>query len=150
MLSSKRTTLYIDDDVAALAKIIGITNFSETFREMLEFLVSSSDEEMTRSQIRDKLKEFAKMKRAELKSQMKIVEETDAEKQIRSKRFAVIVESVRKEASRIGLERFERYLEDPNGDFAKIQDDIVLSVSRGARREVILADVIAAFKEVRA
>jgi hypothetical protein len=149
MLTSKRTTLYIDDDVAALAKIIGITNFSETFREMLEFLVSSSDEEMTRSQIRNKLKEYAQMKRADLKSQMKIVEETETEKQIRSKRFAVIVESVRKEAARIGFDRFERYLEDPNGDYTTVQDDIVLSVSKDAGREVTLADVIKAFKAVK-
>lgn len=146
MLTSKRTTLYIDDDVAALAKIMGITNLSETFREMLEFLVSTSGEEMTRSQIRAKLKEFADIKRASIRSQTKIVEQTEAEKKAREKRFNRIIESVRKEFRSIGPDRFGRYMEDIDGDYADIQDDIVESVSKDSGMQVQLSDVIAAYK----
>jgi hypothetical protein len=86
--------------------------------------------------------------------QRKITTRTDEEiaeiERLRNLRFSRIVESVRVEAERIGPDRFQRYLNDLNGDYINLQDDIIAAVSKASGQQVDLADVIQAYKEVRA
>ncbi len=150
-----RTTVYLDqdyEDLKPLLKRRGVTNFSEVCRDLIMFLIGDGETELTKTQIRELTSQFAKMKLAELQKQQKITGATEEEKQkidaFRAKRMAKIIESVKVESSRIGTDRFKRYLDDPYGDYAIIQDDIIAAVSQASGYQVNLADLIQAFKAV--
>jgi len=144
----------LEEEEWDLARMLGLTNLSGYVRDAISYFISASDRELTPSEVRELSKKFALEKRAALQQQQKITGITEEESrkinEAREKRAAHIREAVKLEVDRIGSDRFKRYLEDPFGDFTKIQDDIIAAVGKASGYTVELADVIAAFKEVRA
>ena len=126
-----------------LAQALGLTNLSDYVRSAISYFISGSDRELTPTEIRELSKKLALEKRAELQKQQKIED-------LRAKRLAKIIESVKIESSRVGFDRFKRYLDDPHGDYVAIQDDIIAAVSNSAGFPVDLADVVKAFRQVSA
>ena len=146
--------VYLDEDTLNLAQTLGLPNLSEFVRDCLSYFVSGCDRELTPSEIRELSKRFAHEKRAALLSQQKLTGQTEEEKQrieaFRAKRQAAINESVLEELHYHGQDRFQRYLDDPNGDYVRVQDQIIEAVSKASGYPVDLADIITAFKAVRA
>ena len=150
----KNHTVSLEEEDVQLAQALGLTNLSDYVRSAISYFISGSDRELTPSEIRELSKKLALEKRAELQKQQKITSQSDEEKQkiedLRAKRLAKIIESVKIESSRVGSDRFKRYLDDPHGDYVAIQDDIIESVSNNAGFPVDLADVVQAFRQVSA
>jgi hypothetical protein len=144
----------LEEEEWDLAKTLGLVNLSEYVRDCISYFISGTDRELTPTEIRELSKKFALEKRAALLKQQKITGQTDEEKQkiedLRAKRLAKIIESVKIESSRVGFDRFKRYLDDPHGDYVAIQDDIIAAVSNSAGFPVVLADVVQAFRQVSA
>ncbi|MGA9621833.1 hypothetical protein [Methanoregula sp.] len=150
----KNHTVSLEEEDVQLAQALGLTNLSDYVRNAISYFISGSDRELTPSEIRELSKKLALEKRAELQKQQKITGQSDEEKQkiedLRAKRLAKIIESVKIESSRVGFDRFKRYLDDPHGDYVAIQDDIIEAVSNSAGFPVDLADVVQAFRQVSA
>jgi hypothetical protein len=144
----------LDEEVLIAAQLLGLDNLSEYVRDSLSYFISETGEELTKSQIREIAKKYAIMKRSAILQQQRITGRTEEEireiERIKVKRFASIIESVKAEVDRIGPERFRKYLDDPFGDYTAIQDNIIAAVSQSSGYRVDLADVIQAFKAVRA
>jgi hypothetical protein len=150
----KSHIVFLEEEDLNLARMLGLTNLSEYVRDCISYFVSGCDRELTPSEIRELSKKIALEKRAAAQKQQKItgqMEEVRAQiEAARQKRLDSISVAVKFEVDRIGSERFAKYMEDTFGDFSTIQDDIIQVVSKTSGYPVDLADVIAAFRSVKA
>lgn len=138
---------YLEEEEVNLAHLLGLNNLSEFFRDAISYFIAGCDRELTRSEIRELSKKFALEKRAAIERQQKITAKTAEEQakiaELKESRKKAIFEAVRQEMDRTGMERFERYIKDAHGDYTKIQDDILTSMSKTAGFRVEQADVLA-------
>jgi hypothetical protein len=150
----KSHIVFLEEEDLNLARMLGLTNLSEYVRDCISYFVSGCDRELTPSEIRELSKKIALEKRVAAQKQQKItgqMEEVRAQiEAARQKRLDSISVAVKFEVDRIGSERFAKYMEDTFGDFSTIQDDIIQVVSKTSGYPVDLADVIAAFRSVKA
>jgi hypothetical protein len=148
-----KTSVHIPEDLYLLARHLGLRNLNEFVRDALQGFVDGQEDPVADS-VATRARQIAIDLRAKSMQQRKITCRTDEEnaeiERLRSVRRARINEAVLVELHRIGADRFEKYLEDPEGDYQSIQDDIITAVGKASGYSVDLADVITAFKEVRA
>jgi hypothetical protein len=153
----KRTSVILDPKIALMAEekhrriFHQDMNLSDFFRHCLEAWVYSADDPRPLWQ---QTSEIVEQIKKDVAAQRQIVQFESAEAQEKATtekvRMDLIKQATVTEIERVGRERFKRYLDDPNGDYSAIQDNIVAAVSKSSGYRVDLADVIAAFRGVKA
>lgn len=143
----KSHIVFLEEEDLNLARMLGLTNLSEYVRNCISYFISGCDRELAPSEIRELSKKIAIEKRAAAQKQQKITGHTEEEKQkvaeLRQVRLDKIQISFKKELERIGMDRMKRYMQDVNGDYATVQDDILKAVSQDSGVAVELSDIMA-------
>lgn len=137
----------LEEDDITLARQLGLDNLSDYVRDCIAFFISGCDRELTRSEVREISKKIALEKRISAMKQQKITAQTEEERQkiadAQQVRRDKLMQAVKTEMDRVGADRMRRYMKDENGDYHKVQEDILLAISQKTGFPVDLADVLA-------
>lgn len=152
-----RTSVILDPKVLMLAEakhdriFHQKLNVSEFCRLCLESWATSPDDPRPLWQQASDIVEQIKKERAAQQELIRFASKEEQDRAASDKaRRAIIATAISGEMERHGRERFRRYIEDPNGDYHRIQDDILQAMSRETGFAVELSDVMEIMRKIPA